>query len=270
MRWCPHNQNIKREYEELPELHHSQLEPKCYRGANHHKTGGKEVALGSSTKQIAHQVSQRQQENACKIGNTMLQIHHQQHHGSGKSSPRYSGEGREKPQQMQGPQDQIQNNEAAVTIFEKNKPVADAEQVEKEALALAEFHEPLQVDFTSVETNDQHKEIVPATKAQLELAQKQASPVQVLHEFVSHHLTGITGVAVQINNQDKDGKREDKEEREGHQNINQLVKDPDLSPHAFSKAKKCKAKINSKPTRTLPRRSGKSSINESKSFILKH
>ncbi|KAH0729966.1 hypothetical protein KY289_001154 [Solanum tuberosum] len=72
------------------------------------------------------------------------------------------GEGREKPQQMQGPQDneinsrsspqdQIQNNEAAVTIFEKNKPVADAEQVEKEALALAEFHEPLQVDFTSVE-----------------------------------------------------------------------------------------------------------------------
>ncbi|KAH0784211.1 hypothetical protein KY290_003809 [Solanum tuberosum] len=203
------------------------------------------------------------------MGNTMLQTHHQQHHGSGKSSPRYSGEGREKPQQMQRPQDneinsksspqyQILNNEAAVTIFEKNKPVADAEQVEKEALALAEFYEPLQMDFTSVVTNDQHKEIVPATKAQLELAQKQASPMQVLHEIVSHHLTGITGVAVQINNQDKDGKREDKEEREGHQIINQLVKDPDLSPHAFLKAKKCKARVNSKPTRTLHRRSGKS------------
>ncbi|KAG5631307.1 hypothetical protein H5410_003024 [Solanum commersonii] len=189
-------------------------------------------------------------ENGRKRSHTRIQhkqIAHQvsQHHGSGKSSPRYSGEGREKPQQMQGPQDneinsrsspqdQILNNEAAVTIFEKNKPVADAEQVEKEALALAEFHEPLQVDFTSV------------------------------------GVVGITGVAVQINNQDKDGKREDKEEREGHQNINQLVQDPDLSPHAFSKAKKCKANVNSKPTRTLPRRSGKSSINESKSFILKH
>ncbi|KAH0729955.1 hypothetical protein KY289_001143 [Solanum tuberosum] len=96
------------------------------------------------------------------MGNTMLQTHQQQHHGSGKSSPRYSREGREKTQQMQGPQDneinsrssrqdQILNNEAAaVTIFENNKPVADAEQVEKEALALAEFHESLQVDFTSV------------------------------------------------------------------------------------------------------------------------
>jgi len=121
-----------------------------------------------------------------------------------------------------------------------------------------------------IKTNDQHKEIVPATKAQLELAQKQSSPMQVLHEIVSHQLTGITRVAVQINNQDKDGKRKDKEEREGHQNINQMVKDPDFSPHAFSKGKMCKAKVNSKPSRTLPRRSGKSSINESKSFILKH
>ncbi|KAK6791444.1 hypothetical protein RDI58_010525 [Solanum bulbocastanum] len=72
------------------------------------------------------------------------------------------GEGREKTQQMQdpqdneinrqsSPQDEILNNEAAtMTIFENYKPVVDAEQVEKEALALTEFHEPLQVDFTSV------------------------------------------------------------------------------------------------------------------------
>lgn len=36
-----------------------------------------------------------------EMGNTMLQTHQQQHHGSGKSSPRYSEEGREKTQQTQ-------------------------------------------------------------------------------------------------------------------------------------------------------------------------
>ncbi|KAH0725258.1 hypothetical protein KY284_001123 [Solanum tuberosum] len=186
MRLCSHSQIIKREYEGLPELRHSQLEPVGnvrssssqallphkllsfpFINATEEQTIRKREEKkshsdqGSSTKQIAHQVSQRQQENASKMGNTMLQTHHQQH-GSGKSSPRYSREGREKTQQMQGPQDneinsrsspqdQILNNEAAaVTIFENNKPVADAEQVEKDALALAEFHESLQVDFTSV------------------------------------------------------------------------------------------------------------------------
>ncbi|KAK4713608.1 hypothetical protein R3W88_019515 [Solanum pinnatisectum] len=168
----------------------------------------------------------------------MLQTPQQQHHGSGNSSPRYSGEGREKAQRMQDPQDneinsrsswqdQILYNEVATTLFEKNKHVADVAQVEKEALALAKFYEPLQVDFTSVGVVGDDSNMISRYPL-------------LLHEIVSHQLTGITEVAVQINNQEKDGKREDKEEREGHQNINQLVKDADLFPHGFSKEKNVK------------------------------
>ncbi|KAK6775960.1 hypothetical protein RDI58_026961 [Solanum bulbocastanum] len=158
MRLCPHSPNI-REYEGLPELQHSKLEP-----VGNVRSSSSEALLPHKLLRFPFIVTteektirkHKEKKSHSDQGSSTKQIAHTSHKGSKKI-----GEGKKKTQEMQdpqdneinsrsSPQDQIPNNEAAVTIFEKNKPIADAAQVEKEALALAEFHEPLQVHFTSV------------------------------------------------------------------------------------------------------------------------
>uniref|UniRef100_M1DZL1 Uncharacterized protein n=1 Tax=Solanum tuberosum TaxID=4113 RepID=M1DZL1_SOLTU len=151
----------------------------------------------------------------------------------------------------------------------------EGHEVEK-ALALAKFQEPLQMidvdvdvelgrverfppkspELLLLEPSSEINAIVEATEKHLILEKKQNSPMQDLHNVITHQITEEAEEG-ELSSQTEGDIVVDKEEENNQHNLNQMLKNADLSPQTNTKGRKGKTKADCKPTRIVPKRSRK-------------